>query len=261
LTLLPHDPLSIPLTFEAITAGATVTLNSEGNAPSVSLETSTDGITWTPYEVGTPITLINVGDKLMFHGTNKQYATGPSDYHYFSLDADCYVYGNIMSLISATGYATLKKLDSSVEYTFESLFAGCEGLCNHPQKTLELPATTLAPYCYSQMFKDCYSLTVAPKLPARNLITGCYKGMFDYTSLEESPVLPATQLASNCYSSMFKDCESLTRITCLATSEMGDNTDNWVSGVNERGTFIKASGASWSTGDSGIPSGWAVENY
>jgi len=268
MTLSHYDPLGTPLTFEAQEGGAKVTLKSVGTNPlPVHMLANINGGGWSTYYVNTTI-ILNEGETVMFRGTNTGFAKSPTVYHKFSIDefstdegGYCYVYGNIMSLIDSTGYATLKKLDSSVEYTFESLFAGCEGLCNHPQKTLELPATTLAPYCYSQMFKDCYSLTVAPKLPARNLITGCYKGMFDYTSLEESPVLPATQLASNCYSSMFKDCESLTRITCLATSEMGDNTDNWVSGVNERGTFIKASGASWSTGDSGIPSGWAVENY
>ena len=273
MTLLPHDPLSIPLTFEAMTAGATVTLNGEGNAPSVSLETSTDGITWTPYEVGTTITLTNVGDKLMFHGTNKQYATSPSDYHYFSLDDDCYVYGNIMSLISATGYATLKKLDSSVQYTFESLFYGCEGLNNHPDMTIELPATDLAPYCYSHMFKDCTFLTVAPELPADDFLKyGCYQGMFEYCdALEESPVLPAERLVQSCYAYMFNGCSSLGRVTCLATSGINQNnsTSSWLSGVADGGTFIKAASASVGSGPSyrfwpedsenGIPSGWTVE--
>ena len=265
MTLLPHDPLSIPLTFEAITAGATVTLNSEGNAPSVSLETSTDGITWTPYEVGTPITLTNVGDKLMFHGTNKQYATSPSDYHYFSLDDDCYVYGNIMSLISATGYATLKKLDSSVQYTFESLFYGCEGLNNHPDMTIELPATELASYCYSHMFKDCTYLDEAPELPTDgwDLRTYCYQGMFEgCTSLTESPVLPAEKLVQGCYASMFSGCSSLSYVTCLATS--GINSDNsttsWLSGVaDDEGTFFKAAGVNWPRGENGIPTRWTVE--
>jgi len=264
MTLLPHEALSIPLTFEAITAGATVTLNSEGNAPSVSLETSTDGITWTPYEVGTPITLTNVGDKLMFHGTNKQYATGPSDYHKFSLDADCYVYGNIMSLISATGYATLKSFDSNAEYIFESLFSGCgDWLNNHLQKTIELPAIDLAPYCYSHMFKGCGYLAKAPKLPADDFLKyGCYQGMFENCdALEEAPVLPAERLVQNCYAYMFYGCSSLSRVKCLATSGINQNgsTSSWLSGVSEVGVFTKAAGVTWPTGVNGIPGDWTVE--
>ena len=61
---------------------------------------------------------------------------------------------------------------------------------------------------------------------------------------------------------MFSDCTSLGRVTCLATFGMGDNTSGWLSNVAERGTFIKASDASlWTSGDSGIPSDWVVENY
>lgn len=89
--------------------------------------------------------------------------------------------------------------------------------------------------------------------------------MFEYCeSLEESPVLPATKLVEGCYNSMFSDCTSLGRVTCLATSGInsGANTSGWLSNVAERGTFIKASDASlWTSGDSGIPSDWAVENY
>jgi len=267
MALSHYDPLGTPLTFQAQEGGAKVTLEKVGTPPYISLKKSINGGAWVDYDLNSTISLAE-GETVMFCGTNKQFADDPTNYHKFSIEefssdvgGYCYVYGNIMSLISATGYATLKSFDSEADYIFESLFAGCGGLCEHPQKTLELPATTLAPYCYSQMFKDCYSLTVAPKLPARDLITGCYQGMFEGTSLEESPVLPAPSLTSNCYSSMFNNCESLNRITCLATSGMGDNTSGWLSGVADRGTFIKASDASWSTGDSGIPSGWAVENY
>lgn len=201
----------------------------------------------------------------MFHGTNPRYATGPSDYHYFSLDDDCYVYGNIMSLISATGYATLKKLDSSVQYTFESLFYGCEGLNNHPDMTIELPATELASYCYSHMFKDCTSLDEAPELPTGgwDLRTYCYQGMFECcTSLTESPVLPADKLVQGCYASMFSGCSSLSYVTCLATS--GINSDNsttsWLSGVSDdEGTFFKAAGVNWPRGENGIPTKWTIE--
>ena len=262
--MAPFNPINIPLTFEAKAAGTTVTLNRVGNAPSVSLQTSTDGISWSNYTLGTTITLAE-GETVMFHGTNSQFATSDGNYNYFSMTGYCYVYGNIMSLISATGYATLKKLDSSVQYTFESLFYGCAGLNNHPDMTIELPATELASYCYSHMFKDCTYLDEAPELPTGgwDLRTYCYQGMFEgCTSLTESPVLPAETLVQGCYASMFSGCSSLSYVTCLATS--GINSDNsttsWLSGVaDDEGTFFKAAGVNWPRGENGIPNRWTVE--
>ena len=87
------------------------------------------------------------------------------------------------------------------------------------------------------MFSGCKSLTVAPELPATTLATGCYM-------------------------SMFNDCNNLNYIKCLATDiSLTDCTYEWVSGVNPTGTFIKHPDMNdWTTGISGIPSGWTVEN-
>ncbi len=267
MTMESFDPLAIPLTFEAKTAGVMVSLDRAGdddeNAPNVYLQTSTDGDIWTTYTIGDYITLAKEGDKVMFRATstNIRFAKSPAACHTFSIDEGyCYVYGNIMSLLNRNNYATLDELSALDEYIFESLFAGCTGLCDHPQKPLELPATGLADYCYSHMFLGCSNLFVAPKLPAWELTEGCYQGMFERTGLEESPVLPAATLVSNCYASMFSRCTSLNRVTCLATSGMGDNTTGWLSNVAARGTFIKSSYAtSWTTGPNGIPDGWAIE--
>ena len=266
MTLLPNAPLTIPLTFEAITAGATVSLNRAGtaasSAPEVSLEISTDGISWTTYKVDSTITLTNVGDKVMFRGTNARYATGTSAYHNFSLGGDCYVYGNIMSLINATDYATLGSLDSNAEYIFESLFHGCTGLHTHSVKTLDLPATDLAPYCYSHMFKGCGYLTVAPELPADDFLkVGCYQGMFESCDALLVAVLPAKSLVQGCYASMFSGCSSLSRVTCLADSgiSQGANTSGWMSDVANEGTFIRAANVNWPRDNNGIPTNWRYE--
>jgi len=271
MLLSQYDPLGTPLTFEAKEENTTVSFNKLGQVPPSinSLEISTDGINWDDYTLGEEIILTNVGDKVMFRGTNTSYATDQSSYYKFSIDEEgyCYVYGNIMSLIVSIGYANLKSFDSNADYIFESLFADCTGLYAHPQMPLMLPATGLAEYCYSYMFQNCTNLTVAPKLPtgedpADNLKEGCYQGMFEgCEGMEESPVLPALMLTKNCYSSMFSGCSSLSRVTCLATTTGGAYTSNWLSDVAAHGTFIKASGASWSTGDSGIPDDWSVENY
>lgn len=86
------------------------------------------------------------------------------------------------------------------------------------------------------MFSQCYNLTVAPDLPA-------------------------TTLESNCYDSMFDGCTNLSYITCLAENGIIQlNIVNWVRGVAAIGTFVKSANATWVTGNSGIPSGWTVQD-
>lgn len=167
---------------------------------------------------------------------------------------------------------------------YQNMFYGCTSLTTAPV----LPATTLASNCYASMFRNA-GITSAPELPARGLVQGCYSYMFagtpittapalpattltgscyasmfsNCTSLTTAPVLPATTLASNCYQSMFSGCTSLTAITCLATDISATRcTQNWVQGVSASGTFFKNSNmSSWTTGTSGIPTGWVVYDY
>ena len=109
----------------------------------------------------------------------------------------------------------------------------------------------------------CRSLTTAPELPATTLANYCYWGMFmSCTSLTTAPALPATTLANFCYWGMFQRCTKLNYIKCLATDISATScTSNWVSGVASTGTFVKASSmTSWPTGAKGIPKGWAVQN-
>ena len=138
-----------------------------------------------------------------------------------------------MSLVSSTDFNNLTTLQSA--YTFVSLFENCTGLTD--ASNLILPATTLADYCYFQMFKDCRSLTTAPELPA-------------------------TTLANQCYRLMFMYCSCLNYIKCLATDISANNcTGNWVQSVASSGTFIKNPNMNnWTTGVSGIPSNWTVQD-
>ena len=126
-----------------------------------------------------------------------------------------------------------------------------------------LSGTGLNNYCYANMFSDCTSLTGITDLPATTMKTGCYMGMFSgCTSLETAPVLSATNLVASSYTSMFDGDENLSYIKCLATGiTAADCTTNWVRGVADSGTFVKkASMATWTTGDNGIPVGWTVDS-
>lgn len=76
-------------------------------------------------------------------------------------------------------------------------------------------------------------------------------------NLTIAPELPATVLPQGCYRSMFSDCDNLSTVTCLATNISAiDCTNSWLYGVAATGTFTAVAGVTWSTGASGIPSGW-----
>ena len=141
---------------------------------------------------------------------------------------------------------------------YRAMFSGCAFTV-----APTLPATTLASYCYYYMFENCTSLTYTQnELPATTLASYCYQRMFTgCTSLTTAPALPATTLASNSYYQMFNGCTSLNYVKCLATDISASNcTSYWLKSVASSGTFVKpASMTSWTTGTSGIPSGWTVQ--
>ena len=82
------------------------------------------------------------------------------------------------------------------------------------------------------------------------------------TSLTTAPALPATTLAEGCYQNMFNGCTKLNSIKCLATDiSASDCTNNWVYNVASTGTFVKAASMTkWTTGSSGIPTGWTAQD-
>ena len=174
---------------------------------------------------------VNKGDRVAFYGNGTSITTyGGYIGTKFSCDYDYKVYGNIMSLVDETGFATATSLE---ENAFYGLFKSSTYLTD--ASSLLLPATTLARSCYQEMFYKCISLTKAP-------------------------VLSAKTLAEYCYYNMFYRCSSLRSVTCLATDISAYGCTNyWLSGVDSEGTFTKAAGVDWSEGDSGIPSGWTVK--
>lgn len=170
------------------------------------------------------------------------------------------VEGNAMSLLFGDNFIEQTDLTGKNDAFFR-LFSNCTALTNSDK--LVLPATTLASYCYYDMFYGCTSLTTAPELPATTLADSCYYMMFqNCTSLTTAPELPATTLVSSCYYWMFGYCTNLNYIKCLATDISASGcTNGWVNGVAASGTFVKhVSMTSWTTGASGIPNGWTVQD-
>ena len=149
------------------------------------------------------------------------------------------------------------------DYCYCHMFNGCTSLSEAP----ELPETKLSQYCYQNMFDGCTSLTKAPVLPATTLANGCYFQMFKgCTSLTKAPVLPATTLADYCYDNMFNGCSSLNEVHCKMPSSYSSSdisstyAGSWLSNVASTGTFYTNADANWSSGASGIPTGWTRVN-
>lgn len=140
-------------------------------------------------------------------------------------------------------------------YCYRSMFNGCTSLATAPA----LPAPLAYEYCYSYMFKDT-AITQAPALPATTIENGCYNYMFqNCTGLTSAPELPAPTAKTYSYRSMFSGCTNLNYIKCMATTLWPNSTTNFTNGVSATGTFVKAVGATWTTGVNGIPDGWTVE--
>lgn len=298
-----YNPIEMPLTFEAKEGEATVTCTVgqyvAQNTDTQYLEYSTDGgVHWTRQNLSKndvneiSVRLKNKGAKVMFRGDNKRLTTSTTTGYYTTFsstgEGDCYFYGNIMSLLYPTTYATETSLpaptnNSDKVYTFCSLFRNAT-FYSHSSKKLSLTATELKTYCYYSMFENCDNLTTAPDLPATTLTKQCYVNMFyNCDNLTTAPVISATELADQCCVQMFSGCSNLTKapdllavapatscynymfggclklnsIRCYLNPDGSTSyTKNWLNNVASSGEFIKNKDATWPTGSSGIPTGW-----
>ena len=174
---------------------------------------SKNGGSWETMTKDTTISVVE-GDELQFKGTNENYRNET-----ISVTTQFNVKGNIMSLTNADDFETANSVDAS---GFRRFFDGCTYLVS--ASDLKLPATNLASSCYRGMFYGCTGLTTAPELPATTLASYCYQSMFrDCISLMTAPELPATTLANYCYSCMFYNCTSLTTAPKLPATTLASS--------------------------------------
>lgn len=212
-----QDMRATPLTFEAKAANATVTFDIltevATNPVYYRQHNSTAWTDWALYTDNTAITLTNIGDIVQFKAENATYYTTGTNGSRIKCGADCYAYGNIMSLTDGDNFYTADELKAS--HTFKYLFVDNIHLQIDALRPLLLPATKLTAHCYEAMFNYCKALTVLPALPANELKDKCYFYMFSgcsqLTTVPEG-YLPATQLAAHCYSGMFNGCTNLATV-------------------------------------------------
>ena len=175
-------------------------------------------------------------------------ATELAEECYSSMFYDCTSLTSVPALNATFAYS------HSYAYMFQN--------CSSITAITSLPITGMTgSWCCRNMFKNCTSLTTVPNsLPATNLTYGCYAEMFmGCTALLGGPDLPADVLPNYAYTRMFSGCTNFLVIRVLCTDHSASNClNNWLSGVSAFGQFYKKQNASFSSGASGIPSGWTV---
>lgn len=163
------------------------------------IEYSVNNGKWATVEAGTEVTFGGANGTLRLRGTNiNGTASGSSAWSKYStitftdktVKVACT--GDIRTLLDWRNYSTVNTQNALFCY----LFKDCSVLTSAP----DLPATTLAGYCYFKMFEGCTSLTSAPELKATKLVYKCYYGMFSgCTKLSTVTMLtPSDQITYQC---------------------------------------------------------------
>ena len=212
------DASYMPLTIEATDDATTVTFENKAAGP-VTYRIDGGAANTISSNSSEDIDL-SAGQTVAFYGDNASYYTFSYGYSHISCDKDCYIYGNVMSLISSTDFASVTTLTG--EKNFSNLFETSDSkhLLSHPTKDIVLSATTLSDYCYASMFKGCSGLTKAPDLPATTLAPYCYNRTFSGCGFATAPALPATTMVEGCYMTMFEQCKSLTEAPVLHSTDL-----------------------------------------
>lgn len=231
--------------------------------------------------------------------TSGQQAKWATDYNknsYFNSTKAYKVYGNAMSLLVGENFATADTITET--FALCGIFYGGNNASNLIQaKNLVLPATTVTRSSYNGLFRGCAKLESCPAiLPALRLYQDTYSSMFEgcrslpegpeimattidstgattamgrmfcmdrksmvTAAMTKSPVLRITNVIGNAYKEMFKGNGNITEITILAE---GTNLsfDNWLSNTPVVGVINKKTATTFTSGASGLPSGWTTEN-
>lgn len=196
------------LTFSTTTTG-TIALHRSTEEIDAKIEYRTiHEKTWHPC-VWDEVINLSAGDTIYLKGRNTTLAIDDENYISFVMTGEVRADGNIMSLLDGAGFEEVLP----VRNCFMKLFAGCGALKKAPQ----LPATTITPQCYKEMFVG----------------TGI-----------DSISLPAATLADSCYMEMFEGCSQLKYINISFDDWAGakDATLRWVKSAMENAIGVNGSG-------------------
>lgn len=231
-------------------AGSISMTNNGGNTPN--LEYSRDGVTWTTWDYSSlnldgPTTNNDSSytyDFIFFRGYNPNgFSSSGSVYSKFNIvdnlsgGAFIKIGGNIMSLLYKDSFW---KEDISPNntipnnYCFTNLFNSCDiydctGTPDYFNGShlgeFRLPAKNLKTFCYAGMFGSCSKMVLGPRIfPATTATSSCYRSSFEKCgNLIYPPRLCATTLADYCYAGMFYQCYHLQKAPDLIAETLVNN--------------------------------------
>ena len=241
-TVTVNSNLSISSTFTAVpnymyvedvsgTANTLSIVKSSASAPTIEVFKSTDTVNWESMG-NTDTTAITAtvpaNGRLYLKATATNWASSINDYTNISTTGNYNVGGNIMSLLYSDNFESGNLINGTNNYAFTGLFT-TSNVVN--ANNLILPTGT-ARSCYNFMFRYCYLL-------------------------ETTPILPATILAQFSCRAMFYDCSRVNRVTTYANDiSATDCTAGWLYNVAATGDFYNNGTATYTSGASGIPTGW-----
>ena len=177
------------------------------------------------------------------------------DHVYKSQDISCTnMFKNCTSLVDAPDIYVTTSWNYSVSHAADGMFEGCTSLTKAPNLYGHSDS-------FAYMFKDCTSL-VNPPVVFCDICPNCESMFKGCTSLTKAPDLYSGQPN---YKHMFEDCTSLHSIKMLADrityNQPYAYLTYWVNNTPVHGSFTKNIETTYlTTGNSGIPTGWDVDN-
>lgn len=227
------------------------------------------GTTWTSFSkadlqtdrvITTPT--ISKGNYVLWKGVCKRLSNTTNNGSIFSSSGLFSVSGNPFSLIYGDDYASATADKDWFTFTYMLYRSKVYSATN-----LKINMASVKPGAYYYMFRECADLVLPPKEISCTSFTegdrGQFEGMFyDCGSLGESPVINVPTLPKNALKVAFQYCTNIKKVTLLATDISHSNClQDWLANVCASGTIIKRSTVTLSSGASGVPTGWATQDY
>lgn len=237
----PLDPLDVHCPFFIKNESADVALikiYKRGNdSPSIEIDISQNAKDWetigTTSINGLSINILPYS-RLYLRAETSSWSSASDVAHSnnFSVDKTYSVGGNLLSLLYGGEFNGQTEFKNDSANAFNALFRNDDNLVD--ASSLQLNAILVPSNAYDSMFSHC-------------------------TNLESAPIIKGQTFSNGSCNTLFINCTKINRIECHATNPASGQFVQWLQDVSVNGVFVKKRGVTWSSGTSGIPTGWTVE--
>lgn len=216
-----------PLTVEALGDG---TLTFADHVPTDNLYVKVNGGDSQVMTADNKSVTVSQGDKVQLFNTSASVYYKTATY-LFKTDFDYNISGNINSMYYGNDFIGKEDNGGIGQFMFSYWFYNNRVV---DASKLILPYKILELSYYNWLFYGCSKLTIAPELIAKIVKNGGY-------------------------ANLFRKCSSIKYVKCLLEEVSESVLNRWLSETNSTGTIVKKRGVEYPIGESGIPSGWTVE--